>query len=262
MDSIHSWIDKDEVSRLAAGLSTSPEKLKEWKRMESDGFAIVEKQGQQSLSHVQVEPREVETQPLPEKAIQQHRSALAGASAMAKTAGLMNPKATEKVDVEPVAKIDESIQPIPIQEEKTAVVAEPNIVEPNVVEPNVKLSTEAAMTAQGSGTFEEIAAMYKEEIQSSGICAMDADGDILFDELNDPSLSQFINRVMQSSTLMQVANGEFGTMRIKTTATESIEFISVQSTRGVVLIASKQQSAIPVEKVQSVSERLLHIINS
>ena len=262
MDSIHSWIDKDEVSRLAAGLSTSPEKLKEWKRMESDGFAIVEKQGQQSLSHVQVEPREVETQPLPEKAIQQHRNTLAGASAMAKTAGLMNPKATEKVDVEPVAKIDESIQPIPIQEEKTAVVAEPNIVEPNVVEPNVKLSTEAAMTAQGSGTFEEIAAMYKEEIQSSGICAMDADGDILFDELNDPSLSQFINRVMQSSTLMQVANGEFGTMRIKTTATESIEFISVQSTRGVVLIASKQQSAIPVEKVQSVSERLLHIINS
>ena len=88
MDAIHSWIDEEEVSRLAKTLSTSPERMKEWKKLESDGFAIPEKQGESSNTPIEHKVEEAEQeQPLelPEHALDQQRSLLAGASEMAKS---------------------------------------------------------------------------------------------------------------------------------------------------------------------------------
>jgi len=48
MDSINSWINEDEVRKLAEELSESSESIKQWKDKDCDGFAIPERQGQGS----------------------------------------------------------------------------------------------------------------------------------------------------------------------------------------------------------------------
>ena len=53
MDAIHSWIDEEEVNRLAKTLSVSPERMKEWKKLDAEGFAMTEKQGQLSNETIQ-----------------------------------------------------------------------------------------------------------------------------------------------------------------------------------------------------------------
>ena len=104
--------------------------------------------------------------------------------------------------------------------------------------------------------------MFTRELNDAGLCIIDRDGDILYDSFDNPSLSHFTSTVMKNSILMGINDGETGNMRIKHSATEIIEFLSVKSTRGVILVASRLSKGLSADQRQSVSQDLLQILNT
>jgi len=244
MDAIHSWIDKDEVSRLAETLSTTPERMKDWKKLESDGFAIPEKQGE-NVEVAKVEAEETPT-PIPVKAMDQQRSILAGASQMAKSAGLIHsekqPAILEDIKTQPTEDVLEQIEATEVEM------------------PSATTSTTGSSSVKG--TFIMVQELFSKEVNDAGLCIIDRDGDVLYDTFENLSLTHFTANVMKTSSLMQIKDEEVGSLRIKHSATEVIEFLSVKSTRGVVLVAAKLKEGLSVDQRQRLAPSLRQILNA
>lgn len=246
MDSIHSWIDQKEVSRLAETLSSSPERMKEWKKMESDGSALSERQGEE-LDVEDALDTEVEIpQPIPEKSLNQQRSILAGASQMAKSAGLTHsekkPVILEDMKTEEAEKIIESVD-IDKSVSDTAAVF-------------------IADSPEKKGTFTMVQELYGSEYDDSGLCIIDRDGDVLYDSFKNLGLTRFTANVMKNSTMMEVRGEEMGSLRIRHSAREVIEFLSVNSTRGVVMVAARLSQGLDVEQRKQLANNLRQILNA
>ncbi len=239
MDAIHSWIDEDEVSRLAENLSTSPERMKEWKKLETDGFAIPEKQGEAIKS-------EETPNPIPDKALDQQRSMLAGASQMAKSAGLMH---SEKKP----AILEE------IKTQETEVVLE-QIKAPQPSNPAATLPVTDHF--EDKGTFVIVQELFSKELNDSGLCVIDRDGDVLYDSFKNLGLTRFTTNVMKTSSLMKIEGEEVGSLRIKHSASEVIEFLSVNSTRGVVMVAARLSQGLGVDQRSQIAQSLRQILNA
>lgn len=243
MDAIHSWIDEEEVTRLAEKLSTTPERMKDWKKLDSDGFAIPEKQGE----HESAEEILAEEQPTPlsEKTLVQQRSLLAGASQMAKSAGLIH---SEK---DPVILED-------IKKQSTEEVLEQ--IEAKEVERPINNKSISANPSE-KGTFVIVQELFSNELNDAGLCIIDRDGDVLYDSFQNLGLTHFTVNVMKTSSLMQINDEEVGSLRIKHSAFEIIEFLSVKSSRGVVLVAARLRKGLGVEQRQKIAQDLRQILN-
>jgi len=247
MDAIHSWIDEEEVSRLAKTLSTTPERMKEWKKMESDGFAIPEKQG---------EDNEVENtaEQIPEKSLNQQRSLLAGASQMAKSAGLTHsekkPAILEKMKTQATEGAEGAA---------TGAVAKAKLVTP---EPQTASAVNQSQSSEPIGTFVMVQELFSKEVKDDGLCIIDRDGDVLYNSFKNLGLTDFTAKVMKTSSLMKIEGEEVGSLRLRHSATEVIEFLSVNSTRGVVLVAARLSEGLSVAQRQKMAEALRQVLNA
>lgn len=239
MDAIHSWIDKDEVGRLAEKLSTSPERMKDWKKLESDGFAIPEKQGEQ----MNTEDQDVEEQPndLPKEELDKQSSILAGASRLAKSSGLTHsekkPAILEEINTQKTEEVLEQIEATQVEVPRTP-------------------------PSDAKGTFILIQELYTKDLNDAGLCIIDRDGDVLYDSFENLSLTKFTVNVMKTSSLMQVEDEAIGSLRIKHSATEVIEFLSVNCSRGVVLVAAKLNQGLGVDQRQQLAQNIRQILNA
>ena len=207
MDSIHSWVNEDEVKRLAEGLNNSPSSNKEWAESAYKGEILAE-------------PDSPEVKQIQSNA----KATLASASAMAVASGMTTKKEAE---VKPAEKV------------VTPVVAEKKL-----------------------GTFEKIEALYVEKYAADGISVIDRDGDVLYDTLDNASLTQFSRSIMVGSSLMAVNDGAFGNTRIKATAKSVLEYVSMLTTRGPIVVVARLKSELTPADAAELSGQILKVANS
>ncbi len=209
MDSIHSWVNEEEVKRLAEGLGGSPKNNKRWTN-NAKQVAVPTKQV--TVNKVAKTELVSDIQRVQANA----KVTLAEASAMAKATGLIS-SANKKTD---------------------------------------------SVASSSLGTFELVEKMFSEEYATDGICVIDRDGDVLYDTLENASLTQFSKSIMVGSNLMSVAEGEFGNMRIKATAETVLEYISIRSTRGPIVIIANLNKELTPEEAVDFSKQILKSVNS
>lgn len=271
MDSINSWINEDEVRKLAEYLSASPEVAKEWKESDYDGFAIPEKQGR--------EVAESEGQSEIAQEMKGKKSdSLAGASALAASAGLLgNGKSNGNSD----AISDAEAKEIPVKKAAVSVSthdlessiskSHEGVLPPlcdhslNEVPVNVGDRTRRDLpsinTDKELGTFEKIDEQLTKTVKSNGICVIDRDGDVLYSSMKNWSLVAFTIDSMMESKLMETRDGEFGNIRMKFAAKHFLEFISVHSTRGVLVMAISMDQILGDQNAKYVAGDALKIAN-
>ena len=109
------------------------------------------------------------------------------------------------------------------------------------------------------GTFEEIDIQLTNSVKAKGICVIDRDGDVLYSSLQNHSLVAFIIHSMMGTKLMQTEEGEFGNIRIKISAGEYLEFVSVKTTRGVLVLAVAMDHVLGNTNAQYVAGDVLKI---
>lgn len=109
------------------------------------------------------------------------------------------------------------------------------------------------------GTFEEIDIQLTKSVKAKGICVIDRDGDVLYSSLQNHSLVAFIIHSMMGTKLMQTEEGEFGNIRIKISAGEYLEFVSVKTTRGVLVLAVAMDHVLGNTNAQYVAGDVLKI---
>lgn len=256
-DSINSWINEEEVRKLAEDLSASPETVKEWRANDFDGFAIPEKQGQ-----VINRGKEVE-EDLSEEVKANTALSLAGASAMAASAGLLSSVKTvsESVVLKDVASekplgltnlsqngaelCDHSLHAIPV-----------NLAE------GVSRELPRVNPAKELGTFEEIDRQLSKTVNGKGICVIDRDGDVLYSSMVNKNLVAFTVDTMMGTSLTGIDDGQFENIRIKLSSGNYLEFISVKSTRGVLVLSTLVNHVLSGENVKLVAADVLKIANS
>lgn len=297
MDSINSWINEDEVRKLAEDLSATPEAAKEWKDSDYDGFAIPEEQGQAKVK-IKVESKEEESNDASEqKDIAQEvkdikSSSLAGASALAASAGLLGAAKTKvrmdtsdsskdvKLVSEPVNEVVASVTPSTISApapvsankieapglESHEAVLPPlcdhslNEVPINVKE-RVKQEFPSVHADKEIGTFEKIDEQLTKTVKANGICVIDRDGDVLYSSMKNQSLVRFTIDSMKESKLMRTQDNEFGNIRMKVSANNYLEFVSVHSTRGVIVLAILMDHILGGKNAKYVAGDALKIAN-
>lgn len=287
MDTIHSWIDEEEVNRLAKTLSVSPEGMKEWRKLETEGFAIPEEQGNakkevtteikkeeeidgiyevdedDKLADEEIEgleDGEVDGEELPEQILTEQREMLACASEMAKSAGLTGVVMGLAAVAAKVASRDVNDA---VEDEEQVQNHIPPLNDQTLVTSSINTSEKAtSKKIEFKGTFVMVQEMFSKEVKDTGLCVIDRDGDILYDSLENDGLSMYISTVMKDSNLMKIKEGETGSMRIKHSASEVIEFLSVYSSRGVVLVGARvSQSQASVDKAL-LATKLVEVLNS
>jgi hypothetical protein len=219
MESINSWMDENEVRKLAEELTAAPvlkvvaEKLQ---NDDNDDFVLAKKQNEISRKY-EVKFEEVQAMKASKSSI------LAEASAMAVSVGL----------------IGKSIAPTTTEVEA---------ISPSMVNPEKEI-----------GTFEEIDIQLTNSVKAKGICVIDRDGDVLYSSLQNHSLVAFIIYSMMGTKLMQTEDGEFGNIRIKISAGEYLEFVSVKTTRGVLVLAVAMDHILGNTNAQYVAGDVLKI---
>ena len=270
MDSINSWINEDEVRQLAEDLSASPETLKKREEDNPEGFAIPEKQGEthekeapqnseEDSEDVSIDDVELDEESLEEMIIndpkiaietkEKESSSLAKASARAASAGLLGksnhkPKEVTSDTSTTPPLCDHSINAVPAQVYENISAALPN------VHPEKQI-----------GTFEQIDRHLAESVSAKGICVIDRDGDVLYSSIKNQTLVAFTIESMMGTLLMQTQDGEFGNIRVKVAAGEYLEFVSVRSTRGVLILAVSLNHTLGITNSQYIAGDILKIAN-
>lgn len=276
MDSINSWINEDEVRKLADDLSSSPEAVKDWRANNFDGFAIPEKQGEVAK---QVGGKsEVAGSEIADEVRESKSSSLAGASAMAASAGLLNAKKSEVKLVEEVKEVKDTSDSL------AAVIAADKVVDPKVtvkvdaeekspscdhyleavpvsVNEKVTVDLPEVHSSKGVGTFERIDQQLSKTVKANGICVIDRDGDVLYSSLKNQGLVAFTIETMMGSSLMKIGEGEFGNIRVKISSGEYLEFVSVMSTRGVLVLATSMSHILGRGNAKFVAGDIVKIAN-
>jgi len=278
MDSINSWIDEDEVRKLAADLTASPVAVEEGKRDDFEGFAIPEKQGEGSnttddkkveLSSENDIDKEVETATdIAEEVKEIKSSSLAGASAMAASAGLLGKNKYETKEVEAIKVVEPLKEAIAVTKLVGSDIATlPPLCDhclnevPVNVDENARVSLPSVHPDKELGTFEQIDKQLAKTVKANGICVIDRDGDVLYSSMENQNLVAFTIDAMMGTRLIRTQEGEFGNIRVKIAAGEYLEFVSVKSTRGVLILAASMDHVLGNTNAQYVAGDVLKIAN-
>ena len=274
MDSINSWINEDEVRKLAEDLSSSPEAAREWKKNDYDGFAIPEKQGEPvTAKKVGSETVEEVATDIAQEVKDSKASSLAGASAMAASAGMLGGRKKTEPNSDPeikeVAKkiIPETVTKPVVASAEAQVAALPPLCDhclnevPVNVDENKKAALPSVHAEKGLGTFEQIDNQLSKTVKANGICVIDRDGDVLYSSMKNPSLVAFTIDSMMGTKLMRTQEGEFGNIRVKISAQDYLEFVSVKTTRGVLVLAASMDHVLGNTNAQYVAGDVLKIAN-
>ncbi len=243
MESIHSWINEEEVRKLAEEL-TAPLEKKETFKVEpeqSDDFAIPRAEN--------IEPKKFNSTAVVSQAIRDRKSiTLAEASAMAASVGLIG-KTSSKQEEPPVADAqvdsDHFLHTVP-----------------GCIDENPRIFLPMVHPEKVMGTFEEIDVQLINTLNAKGICVIDRDGDVLYSSLLNQQLIAFIVATMVDTKLMQTEFGEFGNIRVKMSASDYLEFVSVRTTRGVLIIAISMDHVLGDHNAQYVAGDVLKIADS
>jgi len=158
MDSINSWVDEDEIKKIAGSLLSDDVEAKDWEATGFQGFAV---------------PSDEVSVPQPENSEKARESAgrsLAEASELAKKAGILsNEDADEVTDSETV-------------EEK------------KVVKPMTTSEEDRVHTAQvaAKGALGEMDDALRGPSGATGVCVVDRDGDVLHDSMGNAAWTRFV----------------------------------------------------------------------
>ncbi len=282
MDSINSWINEEEVRKLAEELTSAPQeesKQDEVNEASTDDFsevsdaeAVIKPVGTQPIGVVKPRTGSIEdflkektdvsedgSVRIPNEVKAEKALSLANASAMAESIGLIKAKGLEK-----------STQSISAKGKTEAVSAEAtklcdnflNAVPVNIDTRESKpISIPAVHSEKGVGTFGEIDTHLSESVKANGICVIDRDGDVLYSSLENKNLIRFIIDTMMKSKLMLTKDGEVGNVRLKLSADNFIEFVSVKSTRGVIVLSTILKDSLGSQKAKQVANDMLKIAN-
>jgi len=186
-----------------------------------------------------------------EQVIVKQGSMLAGASLLAKSAGVIHAEAIpEKAEVTNIPSA--SINNVSIEE-----IAKKQASE----ELDRDDSAAVFVRTDIRGTFASMQAAVESKYKIKGLCAIDQDGDVLYNSFADDSVSKFTSKVMRDASLMKITDGEVGSMRIKKSVDCILEFVSVKCTRGIVLIAMGMAEPLNKEKTEIIAAELLEILN-
>ncbi len=277
MDSINSWINEDEVRKLAADLTASPVAVEKLQSNHSDGFAIPEKQGEVSKNTDDQEAvvsladdAITEKDPDIAQVLKDTKSSsLAEASAMATSAGLIggqNKSKLKEVDAirvaDPVKEFNAATIPV-----VSDVLAFPELCDhclnevPVNVDESARVSLPTVHPDKEIGTFAQIDKQLAKTVKANGICVIDRDGDVLYSSMKNQNLVAFTVEAMMGTNLMSTQDGEFGNIRIKITAGEYLEFVSVKSTRGVLILAASMDHVLGDTNAGYVAADVLEIAN-
>lgn len=153
MDSINSWVDEEEIKKIAGSLLSDDVEAKDWGAEHFQGFAV---------------PNQVEADVKPEENVARRESAgrsLAEASALAKRAGLLS----KEVKVEDVKKSEETNAVTSSEEDRLHV---------------------AQVSAKGA--LGEMDDALREPSGAVGVCVVDRDGDVLHDSMGNGAWTRFV----------------------------------------------------------------------
>jgi len=272
MDSINSWINEDEVRKLAEELTTAPKdvakpeegiddtkgfaesvKVKEIvkpsqssiqeilneKTNDSDGAVRIPNELKAEKALRQASPEELM---IPKEIKEQKVSSLAKASVMAASLGLIK----EKPDSDDAALCDSALHAIPASIDTGE---------------ETPVSSAKVHSEKEIGTFDEIDKELSSLVSANGICVIDRDGDVLYSSLKNDKLASFTIDAMTNSKLMLTEEGEVGNVRLKLTADNFIEFVAVKSTRGVILLSTVLKDTLGKQKAEEVGKQMLRIAN-
>lgn len=262
MDSINSWINEEEVRQLADDLTASPEVVKEWQGSDvDDGFAIPERQGDASVSGVE---QMVVVDDVAEEIKVSQAASLAGASAMAASAGLLG--GGKFVRDSEVDKVEERIASgvnVLVEGDDSHVTLCDDCINtvPGDLSVGVGDVSPSVHAEKQLGTFEQIDRQLAKTVRTRGICVIDRDGDVLYSSMENDSLVAFTIDSMMDTNLMRVAEGEFGNICLKLSAVEYMEFVSVKSTRGVLVLAASLEHVLGSKNAGYVAGDVLKIAN-
>ena len=283
MDSINSWINEDEVRKLAEDLTAEPQekpKLEEESNDDVEGFAFPEKQGEvsQQTDEAKLGSDEVKAT---------RSSSLASASAKATSVGLIGKNKLEIKEIEAIEMpeiVEEPIQKTVVKERVAVSMLHHDPVVSNPAVSGVvsehplcdQLIHQVPMSVSGVpqgtlpvvhpekelGTFEQIDQQLTNTVKANGICVIDRDGDVLYSSIRNPGLVSFAIETVTGSNLMETESGEFGNIRMKMTAGEFLEFVSVKSTRGVLILVASMENVLGNSNAQHVAGDILDIANA
>jgi len=295
MDSINSWINEEEVRKLAEDLTKAPKEiskeslertkvvtpgksieqiLKEETNKVPDGAVRIpnELKAEKALSHVKPSKDSIEvilkektdvvsedgSVRIPNELKAEKALSLANASAMAASVGLINTKPvkstqsitakgkTSEVTNQATALCDNFLNAVPVNIDTRE---------------KKQISIPAVHSEKGVGTFGEIDKELKESLKTNGICVIDRDGDVLYSSIDNKSLVTFTIDTMMMSKLMHTKEGEVGNVRLKLSADDFMEFVSVKSTRGVIVLSTILKDSLGSKKAKQVADDMLKIAN-
>jgi len=254
MDSINSWINEDEVRKLARDLSAKPkaEALDEDKELDGvEDFTVPESSVNSSPEMVNDEVKEVKS------------NALAEASAMAASAGLIRSVMPKTTNLE-TQVLQKSMKDG--SEENEAPLCDHCLSEvPGMLAENSKmLPCKVSQESQEKsvGTFEQIEQRLRGSVNSNGICVIDRDGDVLFASMSNPYFVSLVVDTAVGGKLFETEDGKFENIRLKVSASEYLEFISVKSQRGVLVLSLSSQEPLGYERAGSLALQVLEIANA
>ena len=289
MDSIHSWIDQEELTKLAEGL-TGEVKIKDWNKddVEQSADASQLNKDEQSSSV----PQEMqESLAKASEAANQAGIVKAKAEILEQPEELDNPQEAEQpepVDHAEVPEVLEVKEPevaklvqagaVEIEKPASAEVEQPEhevarleptelptdtpIVLPDVsAAEGVQPEVEEAVALTPIGTFAEMDQKMTNAIAAQGICVTDRDGDVLYESFENDQLVEFVVATLQGSPLLQVTENQLGNMRLKISAGSYMEFTSVMSTRGVLVASAIVGKPLKPETVKQIAAEMQRIAN-
>lgn len=274
MDSINSWINEEEVRKLAEDLtgelkvtSAQDVSVKPRESMEenkSDGFADLAKQNNRSIEEILKEEANVVSSDgsvrIPNEVKAEKALSLANASAMAASVGLINSNKPAESDVKPqessVGITKKAAEATPLCDNYLNAV--PVNIDPRKKSP---ISIPEVHTEKGLGTFGEIDKQLTESVKTNGICVIDRDGDVLYSSFENKHLVRFSVDTVMKSKLLRTEEGEVGNVRLKLSSDNFIEFVSVKSTRGVIVLSATMKDGLGSQKAKQVADDMLKIAN-
>ena len=170
--------------------------------------------------------------------------ALAKASEMAASVGLIKDKIAPKVS-EVTSLCDTFLDAVPV----------------NIDTREEPVPVPTVHSEKGIGTFEKIDKELSSMISANGICVIDRDGDVLYSSLKNNKLITFTIDTMMESKLMHTKAGEVGNIRLKLSSNHFIEFVAVNSTRGVIILTAVLKDSLGRQKAKEVGDQILKIAN-
>ncbi len=253
MDSINSWINEEEVRKLAdelASIAKVSAKLDDDGDFGAEEFVEANQPEKLKKECDAVSASEADTLPN-ERKIDKSRL-LATASARAASVGLLDPR-----------KSSDSVASAQLGEAKNTTLCDRFIhaVPVNVGSRDKDPVSVPAIHNKGIGTFGDIDKLLTDSVEANGICVIDSDSDVLYSSLENQHLVGFTIDTMKKSKLMLIEDGEVGNIRLRLSAEDFFEFVSVKSTRGVIILVVKMKKGLGSKRVKKVAGDILKITN-